>query len=74
MRETKPNFRFKSVAYIFRAPIGTYFDLVENSYATAVCDICGKRKKCNYFECWCHNPIVGFDCCRTCRKQALVEE
>ena len=70
----KGEFRFKLVMPVLKAPVGTYFALCENTYVTAVCDVCGKKKKCDFFECWCLRPITGFDCCRTCRKQALVEE
>jgi len=70
----KGEFRFKLVMPVFNAPVGTYFALCENTYEMTVCDVCGKKKKCDFFECWCFKPITGFDCCRTCRKQALVEE
>ena len=73
MYRANGDFRFKLVMPVNGAPVGTRFALCENTYATEVCDVCGK-KKCDFFECQCLRPITGFDCCRTCRKQALVEE
>jgi len=73
-RPSGEDFRYKLVIPVLGAPVGTYFALCENTSKMCECDMCGHRRKCDFFECWCLKPITGFDCCRYCRKEVFVEE
>ena len=62
---------YKSKVPIFNAPAGTVFYYIANSYELNVCDICGKKRKCDWFECEDIGILTGFDCCRSCRSEVL---
>ena len=64
---------YKSKISILNAPVGTVFYRVANSAEMNICDVCGCRKKCDWYECEDLWIITGFDCCRTCSKEALEE-
>ena len=51
----------------FRAPAGTPFYLIENTYALEVCDVCGKKRTCDYYQ--SKDPVVFLDVCRSCRNE-----
>ncbi len=54
----------------FSAPSGTILTIHEGTYETQVCDVCGKKKKCDYFsghfEAGHH--AVYMDVCRACQR------
>lgn len=58
---------------VFHEPPGEIYDLLPDTYTLTVCDICGKKVKCDFFvpseKAPGINRITGFDCCRTCRKK-----
>lgn len=49
----------------FREPVGTIYELIENTYELNVCDCCGKKRKCDYYS----SEHACLDLCRTCRKE-----
>lgn len=49
----------------FREPVGTIYELIENTYELNVCDCCGKKRKCDYYS----SEHAYLDLCRTCRKE-----
>lgn len=49
----------------FREPVGTIYELIENTYELNVCDCCGKKRKCDYYT----SEHAFLDLCRTCRKE-----
>lgn len=58
---------------ILKAPRYTKFELKADSRMTAVCDVCGEKKQCDWLEC-IDLPFFngGFDCCASCQKEVLV--
>ena len=59
----------------FRAPAGSIAVRVDGTYDTEVCDVCGKKRKCDWYE-W--RPgiagMTGMDICRSCAKSLEVKE
>lgn len=59
----------------FSAPAGSTLRLVPDSCCLQVCDICGKKKYCDYYI-W--DPSImgmtGMDVCPTCSRQHEVME
>lgn len=67
-------YTLKEDAFIFNA--GDRFELIDGSYDYEICDICGNKRKCDWLAYRVKpNPEgkTGFDCCRTCEKNVLVE-
>ena len=67
--------RIKISESFFHAPIGSTLIRIENTYQLEVCDMCGKKKKCDWFEWDPHiSGMTGMDVCRTCAKIHEVKE
>lgn len=63
----------------FSAPVGTKLILIPDTYELNVCDICGKKRQCDYyqseeFEGICGPTSVFVDVCRQCKKDLEVKE
>lgn len=59
----------KESAFIFDK--GDVFDLIDGTYDSEICDICGKRRMCDWLI-YCGDQMKsGFDCCRSCQKTIL---
>lgn len=58
----------------FSAPPGSTLRLIPNRRMSQVCDVCGCRKYCDWYE-W--DPGIsgmpGMDVCSTCAKKLRVE-
>lgn len=72
-----PKYRF-NVA-VFHEPPGGVYELRPGTYALTICDICGKKRKCDFLVPEVptkFRSLVGFDCCRSCRKEhgTLIED
>ncbi len=65
-------------AFTSHAPAGSEFIRIANTYASDICDCCGKRRKCDLYE---HayttdhgtGDVVFMDLCRTCAKEHTAE-
>lgn len=67
--------RIKIVKPFFSAPAGATLKLLPDSRMMEVCDSCGEKRYCDYYE-W--DPSIrgmtGMDICRTCAKKLEVKE
>lgn len=67
------NQKYRFSVGVFKSPPGESYDLIPDTYTLTVCDICGNKRKCDFFvpsEKALYIPhITGFDCCRGCRKK-----
>lgn len=65
-------YRLKADAFIFSK--GDIFDLMDGTYDSEICDVCGKRRWCDFLIS-CSYDAYGcrgtFDCCRSCQKDFL---
>ena len=65
-------YRLKEDAFIFHK--GDIFDLMDGTYDSEICDVCGNRRMCDFlvgcsYDKWgCRG---SFDCCRSCQKEIL---
>ena len=50
---------------------GDKLALIEDTCSPQICDICGKKRLCVWFE--QKDKLVGMDICRRCRKEHLME-
>lgn len=59
---------------IWNKPAGLTFYKIANSYSkAAICNICGRRLGCDWYECTDIRELTGIDCCRSCSKEHLEE-
>lgn len=67
--------RIKIKEDFFHAPPGSTLRLIPNSRMSQVCDVCGCRKYCDWYE-W--DPgisgMTGMDVCSSCAKKLEVKE
>lgn len=66
--------RIKIQEEFFSAPVGATLELIPDSRMSQVCDVCGCRKYCDWYE-W-DPPIsgmTGMDVCSTCAKKLRVD-
>lgn len=52
---------------------GDLFELKDNSYMLEICDICGKKRKCDWLEYKGPEYKTGMDVCRECQKEILKD-
>lgn len=57
---------------IFSLKKGDILTLIIDTYALEICDVCGKKRKCDWFE--QTEKLTGIDVCRECRKKIFDEE
>ena len=65
-------YRLKENAFIFNK--GEIFDLMDGTYASEICDVCGNRRMCDYLASFSRDKFGCrgfFDCCRSCQKKYL---
>lgn len=50
---------------------GNVWKAIPDTYTPQICDVCGKKRKCNYMELQgVPNTAVRYmDCCRSCLKE-----
>ena len=52
---------------------GDRFVLIKDTYDLEICDLCGKKRKCDWFE-YDGENYTGIDVCRGCQKDVFKEE
>lgn len=59
----------------FSAPAGSTLKLLHDTRMAQVCDVCGKRRRCDWYE-WEPRIIgmTGMDVCPTCAKRLAWKE
>lgn len=59
----------------FSAPPGATLTLIPNSRQMQVCDVCGNKKYCDWYE-WDpeRRGMTGMDVCPTCAKKLAWRE
>lgn len=59
----------------FSAPAGSTLKLLHNSRMNQVCDVCGKRRYCDWYE-WdpSISGMTGMDVCPGCSKKLSVRK
>lgn len=54
-------------------PRGSIFYLMPDGYQPDVCDLCGKKRKCEWLE-FVGSSWTGLDVCRSCLRDNFVME
>lgn len=58
-------------AFIFHA--GDVFELIDNTYTSEICDVCGQKRRCDWLTYMGPESKTGMDCCRSCQRKILKE-
>lgn len=52
----------------FSLPPGSILKLIPETYDTEVCDVCGEKKRCDWYEPVENSTTTGMDVCRRCSR------
>ena len=52
----------------FSLPAGSILRLIPDTLESEVCDVCGEKKRCDWYEPVERSTTTGMDVCRRCSK------